>query len=84
MDIKTVTPTKEIDVLGRVCPYPLVMTKKVTQELNAGEVVKILCDSEPSVTKEIPAFCEKKGFLMDSVRLEDKGYWEVYIMKQGG
>jgi len=84
MDIKSIEPTKEIDVLGRVCPYPLVITKKATQELNAGEVVKILCDSEPSVTKEIPAFCEKKGLLMDSVRLEDKGYWEIYIMKQGG
>ena len=82
MDIKTVTPTKEIDVLGRVCPYPLVMTKKATQELNAGEVVKILCDSEPSVTKEIPSFCEKKGLLMDSVRIEDKGYWEVYVTKK--
>ena len=82
IDIKTVTPTKEIDVLGRVCPYPLVMTKKATQELNAGEVVKILCDSEPSVTKEIPSFCEKKGLLMDSVRIEDKGYWEVYVTKK--
>ncbi|MEK9149845.1 MAG: sulfurtransferase TusA family protein, partial [Candidatus Desantisbacteria bacterium] len=75
---------KEIDVLGRVCPYPLVMTKKASESLNAGEVAKILCDSEPSVTKEIPNFCEKKGFLMDSVRLEDKGYWEVYIMKPKG
>lgn len=81
MDIKGIQPTKEIDVLGRVCPYPLVMTKKATQELNAGEVVKILCDSEPSVTKEMPTFCEKKGLVMESVRLEDKGYWEVYVMK---
>lgn len=81
MDIKNIEPTKEIDVLGKVCPYPLVMTKKATQDLNEGEVVKILCDSEPSVTKEIPNFCQKKGLLMDSIRIEDKGYWEVYIMK---
>ena len=84
MDIKTIKPTKEIDVLGRVCPYPLVMTKKGSESLNEGEVVRILTDSEPSVTTEIPNFCAKKGLLMDSVRLEDKGYWEVYIMKQGG
>lgn len=82
VDIKSIPPVKEIDVIGRVCPYPLVMTKKATQGLNDGEVVKILCDSEPSVTKEIPNFCEKKGLLMDSVRLEDKGYWEVYVTKK--
>lgn len=82
MDIKTIIPIKEMDVLGRVCPYPLVMTKKATQDLEQGQVVKILCDSEPSVTKEIPAFCEKKGFLMDSIRLEDKGYWEIYISRK--
>ena len=81
MDITTMPLVREIDVLGRVCPYPLVMTKKASESLNAGEVARILCDSEPSVTKEIPAFCQKKGLLMDSVRLEDKGYWEVYIMK---
>jgi len=82
MDIKTIKPVKEIDVLGRVCPYPLVMTKRATEGLNPGEVVKILCDSEPSVTKEIPNFCEKKGFLMEAVRLKDKGYWEVYVMRK--
>ncbi|MBU1262115.1 sulfurtransferase TusA family protein [bacterium] len=82
MDIKSIIPVKEIDVLGRVCPYPLVMLKKATQDINPGDVVKILCDSEPSVTKEMPTFCEKKGLLMDSVRLEEKGYWEVYIMKK--
>jgi tRNA 2-thiouridine synthesizing protein A len=81
IDIKNKTPVKEIDVLGRVCPYPLVMTKKATQNLNPGETIKILCDSEPSVTEEIPNFCGKKGLLFESVRLEDKGYWEIYIMK---
>jgi len=81
MDIKTIEPVNEIDVLGRVCPYPLVMTKKATKGLISGNVIKILCDSEPSVTKEIPAFCEKNGLQMESVRLEDKGYWEVFVMK---
>ncbi|MEW5768484.1 MAG: sulfurtransferase TusA family protein [bacterium] len=83
VDIKTVAPIKELDVLGRVCPYPLVMAKKATHGLNEGEVVKMLCDSEASVTREIPAFCQKKGLLIDSIRREDKGYWEVYIMKPG-
>ncbi len=81
IDIKAIAPTKEIDVLGRVCPYPLVMTKKASDGLNPGEMLKILCDSEASVTTEIPNLCQKKGLLMEAVRLEDKGYWEVYVMK---
>jgi tRNA 2-thiouridine synthesizing protein A len=79
MDIKDIEPTKVVDVLGRVCPYPLVMAKKATQDLKEGEVVKMLCDSEASVTTEIPNFCKKKGLLFDSVKKND--HWELYIMK---
>lgn len=79
MDIKSIVPSKEIDVLGRVCPYPLMMVKKGAESLNPGEVMKVLCDSEPSVEREIPTLCEKKGLIMESIRQE--GYWELFIMK---
>lgn len=79
IDIKSIV--KEIDVLGRVCPYPLMMVKKGAESLKPGDVMKVLCDSEPSVEREIPTLCQKKGLIMESARLEDKGYWELFIMK---
>lgn len=81
IDIKTVKPAKELDVLGRVCPYPMVLTKKTTEKMKEGEVLKVLCDSTVSVTKEIPSFCEKRGYPMESVKNDEKDYWEIFIMK---
>ncbi|MBI5183555.1 MAG: sulfurtransferase TusA family protein [Nitrospinae bacterium] len=81
IDIKTVKPAIELDVVGRVCPYPMVLTKKTTEKMKEGEVLKVLCDSAVSVTKEIPTYCEKKGYPLESIKNEEKNYWEMYIMK---
>jgi tRNA 2-thiouridine synthesizing protein A len=80
-DLKTKTPTEVIDVLGRVCPYPLVMTKKALEKLSAGDVLKIITDAPASAEDSIPRYAEKQGYPCEVVKFEDKGYWEVYIQK---
>lgn len=80
-DLKSITPAETIDVLGRVCPYPLVMTKKAVEKLPPGSVLKVICDAPASAEDTIPRFCEKNGFEFEAVKLEDKGYWELYIRK---
>ena len=80
-DLKSQEPTQELDVLGRVCPYPLVLTKKLMENAPAGTLLKVLCDAPASAEDTIPKFCEKKGFEHEAVKLEDKGYWEIYIKK---
>ncbi|MBI5026468.1 MAG: sulfurtransferase TusA family protein [Nitrospirae bacterium] len=80
-DIKSITPAQELDVLGRVCPYPLVMVKKAMEKLGSGQVLKVLADAPASVEDTIPRFCEKQGYSLETVKLEDKGYWELYILK---
>ena len=81
-ELKTMEPSDTLDVLGRVCPYPLVLTKKKLEKMNSGDVLKILCDAPASAEDSIPRFCEKMGFDMEVVKLEDKGYWEIYIQKK--
>jgi len=34
-----------------------------------------------SAEDSIPRYCEKQGFKFESVKLDDKGYWELYIQK---
>jgi len=80
-DLKSQTPTQTLDVLGRVCPYPLVMTKKTMEKLPSGSILKVLCDAPASAEDTIPKYCEKQGFEFEAVKLEDKGYWELYIKK---
>jgi TusA-related sulfurtransferase len=76
------TPNQVLDTLGRVCPYPLVLTKKAAEKLGSGEVLKVLCDAPASAEDTIPRWAEKAGYGFESVKLEDKGYWELFIAKK--
>lgn len=80
-DLKSQEPTETLDVLGRVCPYPLVLSKKKIEKMAAGSILKILCDAPASAEDSIPRYAEKNGFPIEVVKLEDKGYWEIFIQK---
>lgn len=80
-DLKSQTPTQTLDVLGRVCPYPLVLTKKTLDKAAGGTLLKVLCDAPASAEDTIPKYAEKNGYEFESVKLDDKGYWELYIKK---
>lgn len=81
-DLKSMEPTETLDVLGRVCPYPLVLTKKKLEKMESGSILKVLCDAPASAEDSIPRYCEKQGYPHEVVKLEDKGYWEIYIQKK--
>ncbi|MBI4847371.1 MAG: sulfurtransferase TusA family protein [Nitrospirae bacterium] len=80
-DLKSQTPTQILDVLGRVCPYPLVITKKTMEKAPGGTLLKVLCDAPASAEDTIPKYCEKQGFECELIKIEDKGYWEIWIKK---
>jgi len=69
-----------LDVLGRVCPYPLVLTKKAMEKLGSGEVLKVKCDAPASAEDSIPKFCEKQGYECQVEKIGD-GAWDIYIKK---
>jgi tRNA 2-thiouridine synthesizing protein A len=69
-----------LDVLGRVCPYPLVLTKKAMEKLASGQILKVKCDAPASAEESIPKFCEKQGYALQVEKVGD-GAWELYIKK---
>lgn len=81
-DLTSGTPDETLDTLGRVCPYPLLLTKKKMEKIDAGKLLKVLCDAPASAEDTIPRFAEKEGYEFESVKVEDKGYWELYLRKQ--
>jgi tRNA 2-thiouridine synthesizing protein A len=80
-DITSKTPTEILDVLGRVCPYPIVLIKKEMEKIRSGAIIKVLCDSQSTAEEVIPHYCEKHGYLFESIKIEDEGQWELYIQK---
>jgi tRNA 2-thiouridine synthesizing protein A len=51
------------------------------EKLNSGQVLKVLCDAPASAEDSIPRFAEKSGYTMETVKIEDKGMWEIFIKK---
>ena len=60
-----------LDVLGRVCPYPLVLTKKAMEKLASGQILKVKCDAPASAEDSIPKFCEKQGYACQVEKVGD-------------
>ena len=79
MSLKDEAPAQTLDTLGRVCPYPLLLTKKAVEKLSSGQVLKVLCDAPASAEDSIPRYAEKSGLTFESVKLADK--WELFIKK---
>lgn len=75
------TPDQTLDVLGRVCPYPLVLTKKAVEKMSSGQVLKVLCDAPASAEDSLPKWAEKQGHKLESVKLEGQDQWEIFIQK---
>ncbi|HEB02723.1 MAG TPA: sulfurtransferase TusA family protein [Nitrospirae bacterium] len=80
-ELSSKEPTAVLDVLGRVCPYPLVLTKKKLEKMNDGEVLKVLCDASASAEDSIPQWAKKKGFQFESVKKEGEEAWDLYISR---
>jgi len=78
-DLKAQTPAQVLDVLGRVCPYPLVLTKKALEKLPNGGILKVLCDAPASAEDSLPRFAQDKGMAFEVVKLAES--WEIYIQK---
>ena len=79
-DLKAQTPTEVLDVLGRVCPYPLVLTKKQLEKMASGSLLKVLCDAPASAEDSIPRYAEKQGFPIEVEKVGD--HWDIYIQKK--
>ncbi len=82
MALSDKAPDQTLDVLGRVCPYPLVLSKKTMEKMASGQMLKVLCDAPASAEDSLPRWAEKQGYAFESKKLEDKGYWELFIEKK--
>jgi len=80
-ELSSKTPDQVLDVLGRVCPYPLVLSKKAVEKMSSGQILKVLCDAPASAEDSLPKWAEKQGHKFESVKLAGQDTWELYIQK---
>ncbi|NOZ10711.1 MAG: sulfurtransferase TusA family protein [Gammaproteobacteria bacterium] len=70
----------ELDARGLNCPLPILRAKKAINELNAGQILKIIA-TDPGSVKDFEAFCKQTG--NDLMSSEETGGEFVFSIKKG-
>ncbi len=69
-----ITPTKTLDVCGKICPYPDMNTMTTLKKMEKGEILEVLLDYPLSVER-IPRNLKKQGHnLLSSEQLDGPNY----------
>ncbi|MBN1339960.1 MAG: sulfurtransferase-like selenium metabolism protein YedF [Bacteroidales bacterium] len=58
---------KTIDAKGKMCPVPLIMTKKALSEIQDNELLEVIIDNETSA-KNVSRFCQDNGMQVKTER----------------
>jgi selenium metabolism protein YedF len=67
-----------VDARGKLCPEPLILTKKALGELDIGQTMKVLIDNETS-RQNVERFLKDNG--ARSVCADDKGLFTLSVTK---
>jgi tRNA 2-thiouridine synthesizing protein A len=71
---------RELDLRGEVCPYTFVRAKLATEEMDPGQVLRILLDHLPAV-EDVPRSLATLGDEVLLVRQLNDTDWEILVRK---
>lgn len=75
-----ITPDRELDAVGLLCPEPVMMLHNIVREMSSGDILKVVA-TDPSTTRDIPKFC---AFLGHELLEQEEGDGQyVYFIKKG-
>lgn len=60
----------EIDAIGLLCPLPVLRLRKRMQQLDTGQIAKLLAD-DPAAIIDVPHFCTESGHVFLDVTEAD-------------
>jgi TusA-related sulfurtransferase len=78
---KGITADIVIDVLGYMCPVPLVETKKALRKMQVGQVLEVIGDHSASLL-EIPNSMRENGNEVLAIEKNDGSKWHMFILKK--
>ncbi len=72
---------KEFDASGLRCPMPILKTKKAIQEINIGEILKVIA-TDIGTKKDFPAWSSRTGNeILELVEEGDRLVWYIKRVK---
>ncbi|MFQ5559756.1 MAG: sulfurtransferase TusA family protein [Nitrospinota bacterium] len=73
-------PNQVLDIKGQVCPYTFVRSKLKLEEMETGDVLKIIIDHPPAV-KNVPDSITSDGHKILKVNEVGTSEWEIFVEK---
>ncbi len=80
MDITSVAIDQELDLKGEVCPYTFVKSKLALEEMETGQVLRVLVDHRPAVDN-VPRSMQNEGQEILGVAEVSTKEWTITIRK---
>ena len=72
---------KEFDASGLRCPMPILKTKKAIQDIEIGEILKVIA-TDVGTKKDFPAWSARTGNeILELVEEGDKFIWYIKRVK---
>ncbi|KGK98732.1 hypothetical protein LI82_05375 [Methanococcoides methylutens] len=69
----------ELDVRGQCCPYPLIRTKEMVDEMETNEILLVIAN-EAMTPQNIATWAKKTGNVLLAVE-EKRGVFNIYVRK---
>lgn len=69
-----------LNIKGEVCPYTFVRSKLTLEEMEPGQILKIIVDHEPA-TKNVPRSMENEGNTVLDISKINKTDWQIIVKK---
>ena len=73
------THDREVDARGLNCPLPILRTKKALNDMQSGQVVRILA-TDPASVRDFQAFARQTGNDLLEHGERDGGFW--FLMRR--
>ena len=71
---------RELDLKGEVCPFTFVKSKLIIEQMDTGQVLRVILDYKPSV-ENVPKSMEMEGQEVLAVNQIGENLWEVLVRK---
>lgn len=71
---------KELDIRGDVCPFTFVKSKLMLEQMEKGQVLRVIVDYKPSA-ESVPKSMKEEGQEVLGVNQLSENTWEILIKK---
>ncbi|NPA53377.1 MAG: sulfurtransferase TusA family protein [Aquificae bacterium] len=71
---------RELDLKGEVCPFTFVKSKLILEQMEPGQILRVILDYKPSV-ENVPKSMREEGQEVLEVKQIGENLWEVIVRK---